>query len=207
MLELLIDKMKSFGIKDIIINVHHFPGQIISFLKENYKFNINIQLSHEINLLDTGGGIKKAQWFFNDNQPFLVHNVDIMSNVSFQAMLTQHSNSDCLATLAVSKRSGDRQLLFDDKTNLAGWTNSKTKEKILVPKAKEPFKELAFSGIQFISPTYFDLVEENLPFSIIDAYLKNAAKYKVKSFEHDASQWYDLGKHEGIKQYIKAKYH
>ena len=117
LLELLIDKMKSFGIKDIIINVHHFPGMIISFLKENYKFNINIQLSHEITLMGTGGGIKKTQWFFNDNQPFLVHNVDVMSDVNFQSMLTQHSNSDCLATLAVSKRNSERQLLFDDKSN------------------------------------------------------------------------------------------
>src|ERR1035437_9615569 len=105
LLEWVILKLKAAGFDEIIVNVHHFPNQIIDFLKGNDNFGIRIEISDESDsLLDTGGGIRNAAWFFDDGKPFLIHNVDILSNVDLKALYHQHLRTNSLATLVVSKR-------------------------------------------------------------------------------------------------------
>ena len=174
LLEHVILKLKSAGFDEIIVNVHHFHDQIIDFLKENNNFSIRIEVSDERNLLlDTGGGIRKAAWFFDDEKPFLVHNVDILSNVDLKVLYHQHLRTNSLATLVVSKRDTFRYLLFDDNLRLSGWINEKTGEtKPINLKKIELYNKLAFAGIQVLSPKVFDLMKNLEPkFPIMDFYL------------------------------------
>src|ERR1035437_4159057 len=150
LLEHIIEKLIISGFDEIIVNVHHFPDQIIDFLKANNNFSIRIEVSDERNLLlDTGGGIRKAAWFFDDEKPFLVHNVDIFSNVDLKVLYHQHLRTNSLATLVVSKRDTFRYLLFDDNLRFSGWINEKTGETKPAGFTKaELYHKLAFSGIQ-----------------------------------------------------------
>ena len=125
MLEHVIEKLKATGFDEIVINVHHFAQQIIDFLKANNNFGIKIWISDETEeLLDTGGGIKKTAHFFDE--PFLVHNADILSNVDLKALYDYHLTSGNDATLLVSSRKTVRYLLFDDANRLCGWINKET---------------------------------------------------------------------------------
>ncbi|HNW54747.1 MAG TPA: sugar phosphate nucleotidyltransferase, partial [Bacteroidales bacterium] len=129
MLELLLNHLKQNGFSRIIINVHHFAGQVVDFLDRNHNFGLDIAISHEEDLLlDTGGGLKKAAWFFDDQQPFLVQNVDVMSDIDYLEMLRFHTQTQSLVTLAVSERESSRYFLFDNTMQLSGWENVKTGE-------------------------------------------------------------------------------
>ncbi|MDR2853752.1 MAG: NTP transferase domain-containing protein, partial [Prevotellaceae bacterium] len=124
LLEHIILKLKHSGFDEIIINIHHFGEQIIDFLQNKNHFGIRIEISDERDiLLNTGGGIRKTQWFFNDNAPFLVHNVDILSNIDLRNLYDNHLKNSALATLAVSERATQRYFLFDTQNTLHGWTN------------------------------------------------------------------------------------
>jgi len=197
LLEHVILKLKSAGFDEIIVNVHHFPDQIIDFLKANNNFSIRIEVSDERNLLlDTGGGIRKAAWFFDDEKPFLVHNVDILSNVDLKVLYHQHLRTNSLATLVVSKRDTFRYLLFDDNLRLSGWINEKTGEtKPINLKKIELYNKLAFAGIQVLSPKVFDLMKNLEPkFPIMDFYLSNAASQTITGFVPDNYNMLDVGK-------------
>jgi NDP-sugar pyrophosphorylase family protein len=197
LLEHVILKLKSAGFNEIIVNVHHFPDQIIEFLKSNDNFGIRIEVSDERDmLLDTGGGIRKAAWFFDDGKPFLVHNVDILSNVDLEALYNQHLRTNSLATLVVSQRNTFRYLLFDDNLRLNGWINEKTGEtKPANLKKIELYNKLAFSGIQILSPKIFDLMKELEPkFPIMDFYLSNAATQTISGFVPQNYNMLDVGK-------------
>jgi NDP-sugar pyrophosphorylase family protein len=197
LLQLVIEKLKSAGFNEIIINVHHFPDQIIDFLKANNSFDIRIEVSDERDeLLDTGGGIRKTAWFFDDGKPFLVHNVDILSNVDLNELYQQHLHSNSLATLVVSKRDTFRYLLFDDNLRLNGWINEKTGETKPVGfrKLKSHLK-LAFAGIQVLSPEIFDTMKGlNPKFPVMDFYLFNAKTSVIKGFVPDNFNMMDVGK-------------
>ncbi len=197
LLEHVILKLKSAGFDEIIVNVHHFPDQLIDFLKANNNFSIRIEVSDERNLLlDTGGGIRKAAWFFDDEKPFLVHNVDILSNVDLKVLYHQHLRTNSLATLVVSKRDTFRYLLFDDNLRLSGWINEKTGEtKPINLKKIELYNKLAFAGIQVLSPKVFDLMKNLEPkFPIMDFYLSNAASQTITGFVPDNYNMLDVGK-------------
>lgn len=197
LLQLVIEKLKNAGFNEIIINVHHFPNQIIDFLKLNNNFGIRIEVSDERDvLLDTGGGIRKAAWFFDDGKPFLVHNVDILSNIDLGALYHQHLRTNSLATLVVSQRDTFRYLLFDDNLRLNGWINEKTGEtKPENLKKIEFYNKLAFSGIQVLSPKVFDLMENLKPkFPIMDFYLSNAASQTISGFIPQDFKMMDVGK-------------
>ena len=179
LLEHVILKLKAAGFDEIIVNVHHFPDLIIDFLRVNNNFGIRIEVSDERDfLLDTGGGVRKTAWFFDDNQPFLVHNVDILSNVDLKVLYNQHLRTNPMATLVVSERDTFRYLLFDDNLRLNGWINEKTGEtKPVGISQPDLYKKLAFSGIQVLSPAVFELMKELKPkFSIMDFYLSSAKK-------------------------------
>jgi NDP-sugar pyrophosphorylase family protein len=199
MLEILIRHLKDNGFNDIIINVHHFAGQVIDFLKKNDNFGANLCLSDEKDLLlDTGGGLKKASWFFNDKQPFLVQNVDVFSDLSYREMLDFHIINASLATLAVCKRGTSRYFLFDEQMQLCGWENTKTGEVRIVRSTTQKPERFAFSGIHILDPAIFSLVEQEGKFSIVDAYLELASSCKITGFVHHASNWIDMGKPEDL---------
>ena len=201
MIEILINHLQKNGITDIIVNVHHFAGQVIEFLRLNDNFTANISISHEEELLlDTGGGLQKAAWFFNDRQPFLVQNVDVISDLDYLAMLDLNSNSKSLATLAVSKRETSRYFLFDDTMQLCGWENTRTGEVKMVRSENQKLTRFAFSGIHIIDPVIFSLMPQSGKFSIVDTYLELAADHKITGFEHNPENWVDMGKPEEISK-------
>lgn len=197
LLEHVILKLKAAGFNQIIVNVHHFPDQIIDFLKSKNNFDLRIEVSDERDkLLDTGGGVKKAKWFFDDGKPFLVHNVDILSNIDLQSLYQQHLETSPLATLVVSERDTFRYFLFDKEARLKGWINEKTGE--VRPENltnTELFNKLAFSGIQVLSPEVFKLMDHfSDHFSIVDFYLRNAAQQQIKAYVPQALKMIDVGK-------------
>ena len=201
LLEWNIMNLKKFGFDKIIINIHHFGKQIIDFVKKNNSFGIEIVFSDETNkLLDTGGGIKKASWFLSGDEPFLVHNVDIISNIDLSKMMEFHKSGRALATLAVQNRSSSRYLFFDKNNRLAGWRNEKTGEEIFINNFFKPLKKYAFNGIHILSPEIFDFLEEKGKFSIIKSYLSLAENKKIIAFEHTGNYFADVGKKENIVQ-------
>ena len=197
LLEHVILKLKQSGFDEIIVNVHHFPDQIIDFLKATDNFGIRIEVSDERDeLLDTGGGIRKAAWFFDDGKPFLVHNVDILSNIDLKALYLQHLQTDSLATLAVSRRDTFRYLLFSESLRLNGWINERTGEtKPAGFTPDESHVKLAFAGIQVLSPAVFDLMKPLQPkFPIMDFYLSNAPTEIISGFIPNDFNMLDVGK-------------
>lgn len=199
LLEHLILKLIGFGVSDILVNVHHFSDLVISFLEKNKYFGIHIKVSNESDrLLDTGGAIKKASWFFNDGEPFIVHNVDILTDFDILQMKTFHLKSNAMATLAVRNRESGRYLLLDESGDLCGWKNNKTQETIWVHRKKtvHPF---AFSGVQILNPSIFSHFPQDDKFSIIKAYLAIAEYSKINTFVHNQSLWLDVGNTESLE--------
>jgi len=199
MLEIMIKHLQKNGINDILINVHHFAGQVIEFLSLNNNFDANITISNEADLLlDTGGGLKKASWFFNDQQPFLVQNVDVISDVNYRDMLDFHNRNGALATLAICKRETSRYFLFDENMQLCGWENTKTSEIKMARPGIQNLTRFAFSGIHIIDPAIFSSMHKVGKFSIVDTYLELAANQKIIGFQHNPENWVDMGKPEEI---------
>lgn len=197
LLQHTIEKLKSSGFDEIIINVHHFPEQIIDFLKANNNFGIRIEISDERDLLlDTGGGLKKTQWFFDDGKPFLVHNVDILSNIDLKMLYNDHLRTGAMATLSVSQRDTLRYFLFDEDLQLRGWRNVKTGEvKPQTLKKPELFNKLAFSGIQILSPEVFKLMgNSDDVFSLTNFYVENCRNANIRAFIPENYRMIDVGK-------------
>ena len=195
LLEHVLVKIKQAGIQEVVVNVHHFSQQIIDFLEEKQNFGISIQISDESNeLLETGGGLRKALNLLGENEPILLHNVDILSNLNLSELITTHQATDG-ATLVVSKRSTSRYLLFDENMALAGWHNVKTNE--LRPSSVnwESLHALAFSGIQIVSPQLLSSMAD-MPkrFSIIDFYLKMMNTTPIRAYIPSDYRMIDVGK-------------
>ena len=201
MLEHVIQKLIAAGCDEIVINVHHFADQIIDFVKTNNNFGITIHISDETDmLLDTGGGIKKASSFFNE--PFLIHNVDILSNVDLKSLYEYHLTSGNDATLLVSPRKTVRYLLFDEENHLCGWVNKDTLQTkpegfVYQPEVQ---KEYAFSGIHIVSPSLFNYMAENWigKFPIMDFYLQTCQEAKLGGYAKEDLQLIDIGKPETL---------
>ncbi len=181
------------GFERLVVNVHHFGDQVIGYLKKVNQPNVEILISDERQLLlNTGGGIKKAMDIF-DNEPFLIHNTDILTNLDVAALYRHHIKNNSLATLAVRHRESSRYLLFDKYGNLCGWRNAKTGAlKKCQPVA--PAEELAFSGIHVIDPRLRWYMPDEMVFSIIDVYLTAGRYEKISSFDHSSSFWMDVGR-------------
>lgn len=200
LLERLIIKLKVQGTSEIVINVHHFADQIISFLEEKNSFNIPIEIVHEKDsLLETGGGILNAAEYLKDGAPFIIHNVDILSDIDLRKVYAQHLSSGALATLAVKNRKTSRYLLFNQDNRMQGWENKSTGEQIIPGENKEKLTPLAFSGIHVISPEIFPLFTETGTFSIIETYLRLCKDQVIEAYRHDEGLWIDAGKPEGLE--------
>jgi len=203
LLEITLTRLRGFGVNQAIVNVHHFADLVVEYLKSKNNFGMRIEISREDVLLDTGGGLKKAAWFFLEDskcqdEPFLLHNVDVLSNIDLQRMLQAHKEDGVLATLAVQQRESSRQLLFDERGKLCGRQASRDREpEIVCPSGQ--LQPLAFSGIHVISPRLLAMFTETGVFSIIDSYLRLAAQGEtISAFRADPYSWRDLGKPENI---------
>ena len=201
LLEITLTRLQMFGVHEVIINLHHFADVVLAFLKSKNNFGMRIEISREDVLLDTGGGLKKAAYFFlkdAGDQPFILHNVDVISSVDLQRMARVHAESRALATLAVQDRETSRYLLFDAGLQLCGRRLGREgKTEVVRPSA--PLLELAFSGIHVISPRLLAMMSEAGAFSIIDVYLRLAARAeKISGFRADEYYWRDLGKPEQV---------
>ena len=195
LLEQSLLHLKNTGIKQVIINVHHFAGQIIDFLKINHDFGMKITISDESGeLLDTGGGLKKASWFFDDPDPFIVQNVDVISNLDLMQVVDHHLEKRSLATLVVKERETSRYFLFDDELKLCGWENVKTGERIIPGQTGKSTRQLAFSGIQVLDPHIFNYISETGNFSLTAMYLRLSAEHRITGFIDRDSFWADAGK-------------
>ena len=201
LLQHAIEHLKSFGISDITINVFHFAEQVISFIGENHSFGVNIHISDEQEqLLDTGGGLKKAGEFLSGNEPILIYNVDVISNLDLNLLLNFHLQEQALATLVVRSRETSRYLMFDQNRQLAGWKNfSNNETRISRIDSFEKSEPLAFSGIHIIQPKLLDLITEKGKFPIMDLYLRLAKDHPIKAFIDTSSIWMDLGKPDQLQ--------
>ena len=204
MLEHVILKLKEAGFDQIVINIHNLGQQIIDFLQANNNFGVKIYISDERDyLLDTGGGIKKAALFLQGDEPFLVHNVDILSNVDMKQLYQQHVNNNALATLLVSQRQTSRYLLFNQENKLCGWRNHATGEvKSFYPYFDpQQYTEYAFGGIHVMSPKILDWMEEwTGKFSIIQFYLSICARTDIHAFPSSNLRLLDIGKPETLAE-------
>jgi len=203
LLEITLSRLRSFGVTDVIVNAHHFAEMIAAYLQSNKNFGMNIAISREDVLLDTGGGLKKAAYFFagkSGGAPFILHNVDVISNIDLRRMVQFHSENHALTTLAVQERTTSRYLLFDEAGCLCGRRSGKDGKPDLA-RPSQHFQALAFSGIHVISPRMLPLLTEEGAFSIITSYLRLARQgEKILAFRADEYDWRDLGTPESVAQ-------
>jgi NDP-sugar pyrophosphorylase family protein len=200
LLEHTIRYLMFHGVDEIIINVHHLADQVISFLESHDNFGIRICISDEREgLLDTGGGLKKAAWFFNGNQPFFLTAADVITGLDLNLLLQYHLNQHALATLAVKDRPTTRNLLFDKNMQLCGWRNNQSGEIRRARNYENPIA-LAFSTIHVIDPVLFDVMTEQGVFSMIDVYLRLAATHPIYGFDHSNTPWFEFGRIENLER-------
>jgi len=198
LLERNLRYLQSFGIQDVLINVHHFSEQILRALDENKSWGSFVTISDESDaVLETGGGLKKAAAWFNDG-PFVVMNADILTDMDLSAMIRFHSEKNPLATLAVTDRKTSRNFLFDSDNRLCGWRNQQSGEERL-PIPKKDLVEKAFSGIHILSPEIFSLMKFSGKFSIVDVYLDLAASHLILGYDHSGSKLVDVGKPDSVQ--------
>jgi len=205
LLEITLSRLRSSAVREVIINVHHFADMILEFLKANNNFGMRIELSREDVLLDTGGGLKKAAWFFLGNgnsldEPFLLHNVDVISTIDFKRIVEQHNETKALATLAVQERESSRYLLFNGQLQLCGRRAGREHDPEIVRPSPQ-LQPLAFTGIHVISRRLLGRMSEDGAFSIINTYLRLAgAGENIQGFRADEYYWRDLGKLDQVQQ-------
>jgi NDP-sugar pyrophosphorylase family protein len=204
LLEITLARLRTFGVSEVIVNVHHFADLVIAYLKVHNNFGMRIEVSREDVLLDTGGGLKKAGWFFLEgpsrDEPFLLHNVDVISSIDLERMVQSHKQNKALATLAVQERETSRYLLFDEQLQLCGRRAGRDqKPEIVRPSART--QALAFSGIHVISTRLLTEMTEEDVFSIITSYLRLAGRGEsIAAFRADEYYWRDLGKPADLQQ-------
>lgn len=203
LLERNIKYLKEFGIKDFVINIHHFGNQISDFLKKNNNFDCHIEISDEASeLLETGGGLIFAKRFLDHGEDFLIMNADILTKINITDFVAYHKKINDFATLAVSDRDSSRKLLFNDDLVLRGWMNVQTGEQRLA-EFNKAFKPYAFSGVHCINPEIFNKIKRKGKFSIMEEYLDLMSIEKIQGFLHD-SILIDVGRPESI---IEAEKH
>lgn len=194
-----IGYLQQYGIKEIVVNTHHFAEQIEDAVTANKGWGSKIIISYEKDVLETGGGLQFAAHHFEDTENFVLINADVLTNMPLDSMIAQHVKNKPLATLAVSSRSTSRYLLFTNENELCGWRNVNTGD-IKIAKSSNNYHEKAFSGIHIINQRIFNLMQPLFSgkFSIIDVYLQLAATQSVQAFAHDDYLFVDVGKPESI---------
>jgi MurNAc alpha-1-phosphate uridylyltransferase len=202
LLEITIQKLIKFGYNDIIINIHHHATKIIRFLEEKQCFGARINISDESDqLLDTGGGLKKAAHFLESYSPVILHNVDILSDVNLDDLANVHKQNgkDVLATLVVNNRDANRVFLVNKDDRLCGWKNFRTQE-TKIPVSSEILEPVSFCGIQIVDPKLLSLIKMEGVFSMVDIYLQLCKDYKIQCWRNNQAKWLDVGTIENLKQ-------
>ncbi len=207
LLEITIARLRQFGVREVIVNVHHFAGMVTEYLRGKDNFGMQIEISEEGSLLDTGGGLKQAAWFFREEgpaaAPFILHNVDVISAIDLRRMLDFHTQNQALATLAVQQRQSSRYLLFDEQMRLCGRRLVK-EQKTELARPSAPLQELAFSGIHVISPRLLGMMSEEGAFSIVQSYLRLAGEgERIVAYRADGDYWRDLGNPESVARAVE----
>lgn len=205
LLEIALTRLRSFGVSEVIVNAHHFSEQIVEYLRSRENFGMRIEISREEVLLDTGGGLKQTAHFFleqGDDEPFVVHNVDVLSSIDLARIVESHRERRALATLAVQHRETSRSLLFDDDLQLVGRHTRGADAEML--RAASNAQAAAFCGIHVISPRIFSLMEEDGVFPIVPVYLRLAGQgERIFGFSADEYYWRDLGRRESLEHAAK----
>ena len=201
LLDITLARLAAVGVRLVVVNAHHFADQMAGYVGGHHGYGMELMVSDEAELLDTGGGLKHAaQFFAGSDEPFLLHNVDIVSAIDLASMAAAHRASGALATLAVQERASSRQLLFNAEGLLAGRASGAEKATEIAGEAG-PLTPLAFAGVHVLSPSIFGLMPEEGAFSIIPAYLRLAAAgERIQAFRADGAYWRDLGKPESLRQ-------
>jgi NDP-sugar pyrophosphorylase family protein len=205
LLEITLRRLRQFGVREVIVNVHHFADMVVEYLKKNDNFEMRIEISREEVLLDTGGGLKKAAWFFLEDsshaeEPFLLHNVDVLSTIDLDRMVQFHRRNQALATLAVQERDTSRYLLFDERGQLCGRRMRRDQPQGIVRPSREA-QAMAFCGVHVVSPRLLAMMIEGGVFSIVTSYLRLAGEGAgIFAFRADRYYWRDLGRPENLTQ-------
>ena len=200
LLELTLRRLAAAGVLEAIVNLHHFGEQIPAFVESHGRFGLRrIEYSPEPELLDTGGGLKEASWFFEDGRPFLVHNVDVLSDIDLRALAAEHLRTGALATLAALPRPTARPLFFDTANRLVG-RRSPTTGDTFVRAPQGEAVPLGFCGIQMVSPALFPKMTESGIFPIVPCYLRLAGEGEaINAFRADGAKWRDCGRPEDLR--------
>ena len=193
-----IEYLQSYGIKDVVVNIHHFPDQIIEAVKKNNGWGSNVAISDESDqVLETGGGLVKARPLLHGDQPFFSLNVDILTNLDLNKLMAFHQQHKPLVTFGITNRKSSRVLLFDENSRLCGWKNVATGEtKISIDKPN--LKEMAYSCVVIYEPKIFSLIRKSGKFSIMDTYLDLAAEHVILGYDHSGDDLVDVGKPESV---------
>lgn len=196
-----IEKLKTCGISEIVVNVHHFADVIISYVKGN-DFGLPINISDESEmLLDTGGGMLNARKWLDGDEPFVAYNVDIALSLNLSEVIAYHKKVNPLATLVVRQRNTSRYFLFDNDMRLTGWRNISTgEEKLSRCEFSKDLHQWAFSGIQVVSPKIFDMITETGKFSVTPMYLRLASNCNIIGYPDKSDFWMDLGTPDRISE-------
>ncbi len=201
LLQIVLERIITFGFHEIIINAHHKADMIADFVRQCHFEQVRIEVSPEPTLLDTGGGLKNAGWFFDDGRPFLLHNSDVLTDLNYNALMKMHVDAKNRATLAVRQRKASRYLLFDNEGQLKGWKSENDGRKQLIKSAPPGLQSFSFMGVHAIDPQIFAHLPDQPVFSIIDAYLKLAAEgHRIGAFKGDDYRWMDVGRKENLEE-------
>ena len=193
-----IEYLQQYGITDVVVNVHHFPEQIIDAINKNKGWGSNVIISDESReVLETGGGLMKARYLLEGDQPFISLNVDILTNLNLHKLIAFHQQHQPLITFGVTNRKSSRVLLFDEDNRLCGWKNLQTgQEKIAIDKPN--LVEKAYSCVVIYQPEIFSLIKQKGKFSIMDSYLDLASEHVILGYDHSGDKLVDVGKPESV---------
>ena len=201
MLEITLKKLSYYGFNEVVVNVHHYADQVKEHVTLPAFSEMNIHISDESEeLLDTGGGLKKASNYLRGDAPFLIHNVDILTEIPLDKVYESHLKENPLVTVVVQDRDYDRKLIIDEKDFVCGWENLVTSEKIMNRKPVGKLRSMAFSSIHVVDPKIFPMIKQEGIFSIIPVYLDLIADYQIKAWNADGYRWIDIGTPEKLKE-------
>ena len=193
-----IEYLQQYNIPNVVVNVHHFADQIIDAVNENKGWGSNIIISDERNeVLETGGGLLKAEILLKNDEPFITLNADILTDLSISNLLSFHKSNEALISFGITNRKSSRNFLFDEQNRLCGWVNNVTGEqKISI--AKDNLKPMAYSCVAIFDPSVFQLIPQRGKFSLTETYLSMAAEHLIMGYEHSGDRFIDVGKPESV---------
>jgi NDP-sugar pyrophosphorylase family protein len=193
-----IEYLQQYGITDVVVNVHHFAGEIIEAVKQNNGWGSNVLISDETSeVLETGGGLLKAKDLLQNGEPFVTLNADFLTNLNIDELIKFHKEKKSLISFGITTRKTSRYFLFDDDNRLCGWRNVSTgEEKISI--AKPGLRQMAYSCVVVFQPEIFDLIPQRGKFSLVETYLSLAAEYAIYGYDHTGDKLVDVGKPESV---------